>query len=97
MGKYSLESWKTLFDQKEQALIENNCHDALGITSFEDLQASLHAMAQEYGHSGFPDIANRLQPGFRYLGSFTDAITSASQYDGRACLVWGTLQAFVQV
>lgn len=97
MVKYYPESWKGLFDAKQRALIENNCQDALQISSFEDLQLSLEMAAQEYGHTGFPDIINRLKPGFRYLESFNAAITSASQYDGRACLVWGALQAFVVV
>jgi hypothetical protein len=97
MGKYYPESWEGLFAQKEQALRDNGCQEALDIASFDELQTSLHIIAQEYGDSGFPDIIARLQPGFRYLDSFTTAITSATQYDPRACLVWGVLQAFIQV
>ena len=97
MAKYYPESWTALFDQKAKSLTDINCDDALGIASFDDLQASLQITANEYGHSGFPDIINQLQPGIRYLDSFNQAITSASQYDPRACLVWGALQAFVKV
>ena len=86
-----------MFDKEEQALIDNGCRDALAIASFDELHASLHEMANEYGQTGFPDIMNRLQPGFRYLESFTSAINSASQYDQRACLVWGVTQAFVKL
>jgi hypothetical protein len=62
MGKYYPESWEGLFAQKEQALRDNGCQEALDIASFDELQTSLHIIAQEYGDSGFPDIIARLQP-----------------------------------
>lgn len=97
MGKNTPESCKTLFDRKEQALIDVDCTDALGIASFDELQSSLHSMANDYGNHGFPDIVSRVSPGLRYLDSFHKAITSASQYDPRACLVWDVMQAFIKV
>lgn len=89
--------WKDLFDQQEQALIDNGCAEAIDIATIEELQFSLEALAREYGSLGFPDMVSRLKPGFQYLQSFHNAITSATQYDGRACLLWGTIQALCQV
>lgn len=86
-----------MFNRNEQALIDANCGDALSIASYNDLRDSLYLIANEYRHQGFPDIVTQLEPGLRYLDSFHSAITSASQYDPRACLVWGAVQAFVQV
>ncbi|KAI0901758.1 hypothetical protein F4806DRAFT_490232 [Annulohypoxylon nitens] len=96
MGRYSPKSWKTLVDRQEQALHDIDCVDALSVASFDELEKSLFSIVNEYGDSGFPDIVNRLEPGFRYLERFDRAITSASQYEPTACLVWGVMQAFVQ-
>lgn len=97
MARYTPETWTTLFDRKEEALQDAKCFDALEVSSFDQLQASLYSMSETYGHHGFPDIVNKLSPGLGYLQSFHSAINSASQYDPRACLVWGIMQAVVQV
>ncbi|KAF2446062.1 hypothetical protein P171DRAFT_519658 [Karstenula rhodostoma CBS 690.94] len=96
MARYTPETWANLFDRKEQALEDSRCVEAINILSFDELEDSLRSIAQEYGHQGFPDIVSRLSPGLNYLKTFQAAISSASQYDPRACLVWGFMQAFVQ-
>ena len=97
MESQQLERWKRLFEQKRNNLLEEQCENAIAVQSLEDLQRDLHQMAMRYGHGVFPDTLHKLKPSLNHLSSFTSAISSAAQYNPVACLVWGAIQAVVEV
>lgn len=92
-----LEQWQRLFEQKRHALLEEECGKALDIASLEDLQTALRDLTMTYSRTSYPGIIEKLDPGLNHLMSFTNAISSASQYEPVACLVWGSIQAIMQV
>jgi hypothetical protein len=89
--------WERLFAQKKQEFLESDCRRALDISNFDQLQIALQNLATEYQAGTFPDFVNRLNPSLQHVRSFTKAITSASQYDPHATLVWGAIQAVMEV
>ena len=97
MSQFHRNQWERLYEQKKQELLEADCSYALQTTSFDDLQRALHEMADEYSESRFPDLINRLNPSLQHIKSFTAAITSASQDNSTASLIWGAVQATLLV
>ena len=97
MESQQLERWEQLFEQKRNDLLEEQCETALGVQSLEDLQRNLHQMAMDYHDGLFQVTLHRLKPSLDHLQSFTKAISSAAQYNPVACLVWGAIQALMEV
>lgn len=97
MDSQQLERWQQLFEQKRNDLFEEQCDCAVEVQSLEDLQRRLHQMAMEYCHGLFPNTLDRLEPSLNHLKSFAGAISSAAQYEPVAYLVWGVIQAVVEV
>ena len=89
------DEWIRLEEQKRNDLLDADCDDALRILTLEDLQENLHGMADEFKIRN--SFVEKLNPALAHLTSFTKAISSASQYTPVACLVWGGIQAVVQV
>lgn len=88
--------WERLFEQKRHEFLANDCRRALQIRSFDELQTGLQQLAASYQTNGFPDLLTRLNPTLEHIQSFNNAITSASQFEPTACLVWGAAQALMQ-
>lgn len=91
------EQWERIFKQKQRELLANSSPGALQVNNFDELSTGLHSLATSYRSTGFPSFVSRLGPSFEQVKTFTAAITSACQYEPRACLVWGAMQALVQV
>jgi hypothetical protein len=91
------DQWERLFEQKRHEVLTNDCRDALAIESFDDLQRGLQQLTSSYQKHGFPDLLARLHPTLKHVTAFNNAITSASQFEPKACLVWGVTQALMQV
>ena len=89
--------WEQLFEEKRLEFLNNDCRRALQIESFDELQTGLQELASSYQTNGFPDLLSRLNPTLQHIQSFNSAITSASQANPKACLVWGATQALMQV
>lgn len=86
-----------LEEQKRQDLLETGCDEALRISTVGGLKDSLHEMIDRFRVRELPHLVQQLNPTLEHLQSFTAAITSASQYEPVACLVWGGIQAVVEV
>lgn len=84
-----------LEQDKRNEFFDGDCGESLETTSLEGLQENLHQLAHEFQirHS----FMEKLNPSLEHLTSFTAAISSASQYNPVACLVWGGIQAVVIV
>lgn len=95
--KFHQNQWERLFEQKRHEFLANDCRSALDVGSFDDLQAGLRQIVSEYQASGFPNLLSRVNPILNHVQSFNNAVTSASQADPRTCLVWGAVQALMQV
>lgn len=91
------DEWIRLEGQKRHALLEADCSEALHISTMEDLKENLHEMPDRYNIRQLPGFVSKLEPVLQNLKFFTDALTSASQYSPIACLVWGGIQAIVEV
>ena len=89
------DEWIRLEEQKRSDLQDAECAEALRINSLDDLQENLHEMVEKFKIRN--GIIQKLDPALDHLKSFTQAITSASQYTPVACLVWGGIQAVVEV
>jgi hypothetical protein len=89
--------WERLFEQKRHEVLEIDCRDALAIESFDDLQRGIQQLTTSYQRDGFPDLLARLNPTLKQVTAFNNAITSASQFEPKACLIWGVTQALIQV
>lgn len=97
MSGYQADQWRRLWEQKRQSLLEEKCDRALEIHSFEDLQQCLRDLTAVHSRGSFPGILDKLNPSLRHIESFTGAISSAAQFEPVACLIWGSVQAVVQV
>lgn len=96
-SKRHQESWERLFDQKRREFLENDCRMALEVSNFDELQVGLQDVVSAHRSTGFPDLLSRLKPSLEHVKSFENAVTSASQYDSRTCLIWGSTQALIKV
>ncbi|KAG8533100.1 uncharacterized protein KY384_001883 [Bacidia gigantensis] len=85
--------WIRLEEEKRHDFLDLACDESLQVNTLEDLQKSLHELVDEFKLRN--SFVERLNPTFDHLTSFTQAITSASQYNPVACLVWGGIQAVV--
>lgn len=92
-----LDQWRRLYQQKRQVLTEEKCTNAARIQSMDELQQSIREMSSRYGLRRLPMLISSLQPTLDNVKSFTNAITSAAQYAPIACLVWGGMQAVIEV
>jgi hypothetical protein len=92
-----LDQWRRLYQQKRHDFLEEKCIGAARIKSIEDLQQSLREMASRYGLRRLPQQTLALNSSLDNLKSFSSAISSASQYAPIACLVWGAIQAVMEV
>lgn len=93
-----VEQWRRLFEQKRHNFEEQQCGVACQISSIEQLQGSLHQMAQKsmpYSQGRLPDFVEKMTPGLRHIESFSRAIVSAAQYSPIASLVWGGVWAVI--
>lgn len=97
LSKPRSDEWIRLEGQKRHDLLEADCSGALHISTLEDLKENLHDMPDRYRIRQLPAFVSRLEPVLQNLKSFADALTSASQYSPIACLVWGGIQAIVEV
>ncbi|KAL9103692.1 MAG: hypothetical protein Q9163_001286 [Psora crenata] len=97
MDQYQRERWIRLFDQARHDLEEEQCNSVLRTSGLDDLIANLDRSATLYSRHELPRLASKIHPSLRHIESFTSAISSASQYRPVACLVWGGIQAVLQV
>lgn len=97
MERYQRERWERLFDQAKHDLEEENCGNALKTTSIDELMANLDRSAIVYSRLEISQLAKKLHPSLQHIQTFTSAISSAVQYNPIACLVWGGMQAVLQV
>ncbi len=99
-GQRSLSSrrrdeWMRLAEQQHNDLLNAECDQSLHIASLDDLQENLDEMVEKFKIRN--SFIEKLNPTLDHLTSFTQAITSASQYTPVACLVWGGIQAVMEV
>ena len=97
MDQYQRERWERLFDQARHDLEEEECGNALMTTGLDELMANLNRSATLYSRREITQLANKIHPTLQHLNTFTAAISSAVQYNPVACLVWGGVQAVLQV
>jgi hypothetical protein len=97
MDRYQRERWERLFDQARHDLEEEQCGNALMTTGLDQLMSNLDRSATVYNRHEILRFANKLQPSLQHIRSFTAAISSATQYTPIACLIWGGMQAVLQV
>lgn len=91
------EQWMDLETQWRSRLEEHDQLRALEINSLEDLKDAVADMLRSYNGKESKDWILRLTPALEHLDYFTSAITSVSQYRPVACLVWGGIQALLEV
>ncbi|KAJ9604888.1 hypothetical protein H2200_010277 [Cladophialophora chaetospira] len=89
------EEWQRLEGHHRRNLMEATQNQLLlEVNTLEDLQG---IVADLYGrNTGREQEESQLQHALDHLKSFASAITSASQYNPVACLVWGGIQAILQ-
>jgi hypothetical protein len=92
-----LDQWRRLYQQKRHDFLEEKCTNAARIQNMDQLQQSIREMSTRYGLRRLPMLSRSLQPTLDNVHSFTGAISSASQYAPIACLVWGGIQAVIEV
>lgn len=97
MDRHQRERWERLFDQARHDLEEEQCGHALTTTGLDDLMCNLNRSATLYSRQEISRLANKLHPTLKHIQAFTSAISSAVQYTHIACLVWGGMQAVLQV
>lgn len=97
MERYQRERWERLFDQARHDLEEERCDSALATTGLDQLMGNLERSAMLYSRQEISRLANKLHPSLKHIQTFTSAVSSAAQYTPIACLVWGGIQAVLQV
>ncbi len=97
MGASHSEQWQRLYQQKSHSFLEERCYHASGVTDLATLQASFTAMEKRYALPHFADIVRAFQPSLGNVKSFTVAISSATHDIRIPGLVWGAIQAAIEV
>ena len=97
MDRYQRDRWEKLFDQARHDLEEEECGNALKTADLDELNSSLKRTATVYSQHAIVGLVEKLRPSLQHIQTFTSAISSAVQYDPVACLVWGSMQAVLQV
>ena len=97
MDRYLRERWERLFDQARHELEEEQCVAALTTAGMDDLVRALERAATVHSRQEVHRLVAKLHPSLQHIQSFTAAISSAVQYNPIACLVWGGIQAVLQV
>lgn len=92
-----LDNWQQMFQQTSQVLLEKKCYRASGVKNLSALQSSFQQMLTLYNLSQLSDNVQSFRPSLRKLESFVSAITLAAQSNDIAGLVWGVIQAVVEV
>lgn len=91
------EQWQHLYQQKSHSFLEEKCYRASGVTDMAKLQASFSDLERLYRLQHFSDIVRAFQPSLESVKSFTLVISSATQDVPVPGLVWGAIQAVVEV
>lgn len=97
MGALHSEQWQRLYQQKSHSFLEERCYSASRVTDLAKLQESFSDMGNQYKLQRFSDIVQAFQPSLENLKLFTLAIFSATQDVAVTGLVWGAVQAVVEV
>lgn len=91
------QQWQRLYQQKMNIFLDERCRRAPGVTDPAKLQASFSDMESQYSQPGFSNILRGFQPSLNNVESFTLVISSATQSVPVSGLVWGAIQAVVEV
>ncbi len=86
------EEWINLEAQKRHDLEDADCDPNALVTNLAALKERMDEVLRLS-----PRIVDRLNPALDHISSFAAAITSASQYTPLACLIWGLIQAVMEV
>ena len=65
--------------------------------NFETFQSALADLCRQYERRGVSRFITRLEPSFRHVRSFANAISSAAQVESGASLIWGGMQLVIEV
>ena len=84
--------WIELEAKKRRDMEDASCDPVALVTNLEALQERMDELLRSS-----PRVIDRLNPTLDHVRSFADAITSASQYTPLACLIWGVIQAVMEV
>ena len=93
------EEWIRLEVEKRKDLEDANCDEALRTSSVDDLKRYVNNLQEtsDKNHRTSAGLMQKLDPTLDHVASFANALTLASQYSPVACLVWGAIQAFLEV
>lgn len=97
MDRYQRECWERLFDQAQHDLEEEHCGNALMTAGLDQLMSNLDRSATVYSRHEISRLTNKLHPSLQHIRTFTAAVSSAAQYKPIACLIWGGMQAVLEV
>lgn len=97
MDRYQRERWERLFNQAQHDLEEEHCGNALMTAGLDQLMSNLDRSATVYSRHEISRLANKLHPSLQHIQTFTAAVSSAAQYTPIACLIWGGMQAVLEV
>lgn len=93
------EEWVRLYHQKRRDLLSEKCINATGIRTKHDLQRSLISMSwRKRDRGGDLRIGKTLQNlDLERIDHFATAVSLASQHPLTANLIWGCVQACLEV
>ncbi len=99
LGQILADKWNRLYVAKRRALATACGSDAITLetNNFDDFQRAMNKLCQQYENRGLTRIITSLTPSLRHVSSFTNAITTASQTQEVAALVWSGVQAVIEV
>jgi hypothetical protein len=89
--------WNGLRNEYHSMLEREGCQNVFAITNFQQFEASMNLLCTQYARRNLPRILQKLYPSLDHLRSFSQAISSCTQTNDTAALVWGATQAVVAV
>lgn len=89
--------WLTLFEEKRRFLEAESGNISVKVSDFEQFQTASSSLSKRYAQRALPRLLLRLYPTLSHITSFTKAISSCAQSNTIATLIWGGLQATLEV